>query len=88
MGELVANGSIVIWILAVVALEAILLSLYRWWMRRGPWPGDILFNLAAGAALLFALHGALVDASWESIAAWLAVALVAHIADLAMRWRR
>ncbi|WP_133612745.1 hypothetical protein [Dongia mobilis] len=88
MDELFADGSIVIWILALVAVEAIFLGLYCWRMRRGPWPGEILFNLAAGAALLLALHGALVDAAWESIGLWLVIGLMAHIADLAVRWRR
>lgn len=74
------------WILLLVALEAVgALALRRLW-RRGPPPAGFLCNLLAGAALLFALRGALAgDPSW-TIAASLAVAFVAHLADLALRW--
>lgn len=88
MAALIADGSIVVWILALVVVEAALLVLWRWRMRQGPRPREIVFNLASGAALLLALYGALADASWVAIAAWLGVALAAHVADLAVRWRR
>jgi hypothetical protein len=47
-----------------------------------------VFNLLAGACLLMALRSALSGSGWAWIAAWLFAALVAHLADLARRWRR
>jgi hypothetical protein len=44
-------------------------------------------NLAAGASLLMALRAALTNAGWEMTILWLLMALVAHVADLASRWR-
>lgn len=76
---------IVDWILLLVALEAVgALVLRRLW-RRGPPPAGFLFNLLAGAALLLALRCALAGDSW-AIAASLAMAFIAHLADLALRW--
>lgn len=88
MAELISDGSLVSWILALVALEALLLYLYRRGTGHGPRLRDIAPNLAAGAALLLALRSALTGQSWNWIAAWLCVALVAHVGDLAARWRR
>ena len=58
----------------------------RW--GRGPTPAPLLSNLASGAALMLALRAALTGAAWPSLAAWLTVALVAHLAELAIRFRR
>lgn len=80
------DPGLVDWILLLVALEAAgALVLRRFW-RRGPPPAGFLCNLLAGAALLVALRCALAgDSSW-AIAASLAMAFVAHLADLALRW--
>jgi hypothetical protein len=51
-------------------------------------PADIAFSLLAGAGLLLALRAALTASGWTSIAAYLGLALVAHLADLARRWPR
>jgi hypothetical protein len=47
----------------------------------------LVANLAAGAGLLMALRAALTHAGWEMTILWLLVALAAHVADLASRWR-
>ncbi|MFO1125421.1 MAG: hypothetical protein U1E25_09185 [Methylocystis sp.] len=74
------------WILLLVAFEAVGALLLRRLWRRGPPLAGFLCNLLAGAALLIALRAALAgDPSW-TIAASLAVAFVAHLADLALRW--
>lgn len=49
---------------------------------------ELAANLAAGAFLLLALRAALAGAGPVWIAASLLGALVAHLADLALRWRR
>jgi hypothetical protein len=89
---LFASGRIVDLILALMVLEAIILLVYRSVTGRGVPAVGLLINLLAGAFLLMALRSALtnataLDAPWGDTAAWLALALVAHVADLARRWR-
>jgi len=48
---------------------------------------DALVNALAGIGILLALRAALTGAAWTSVAGWLAGALVAHLADVARRWR-
>ena len=88
MSDLVASGRIVDIIIAFVALECVLLVIYRNMTGHGIAPLDIVFNLLAGACLLLALRAALAGSGWIWIAAWLSAALVAHLADLARRWPR
>jgi hypothetical protein len=85
---LFTSGRIVDLILALVVVEAIILLTYRSATGRGIPAAGLLINLLAGAFLLMALHGALLNAPWIWTAAWLAAALIAHVADLAQRWRR
>lgn len=88
MAEMFASGRIVDAVIALMLLEALLLAWLRARRGRGPAPADVLANLAAGLFLLLALRGALVGAAWPWLAASLAAALVAHLADLARRWPR
>jgi hypothetical protein len=87
MRDLFAAGRIVEMILALMVLEAIALGLYHRRTGRGIAPLDLLLNLAAGALLLLALRAAIVDPDPLAPAPYLAVALFAHVADLARRWR-
>jgi hypothetical protein len=82
-----ASGFIVNLILLGVAAEAVILIVHHSRTGRGVAPIDLLVNLLAGACLLMAVRSALIQSSWERTAAWLAAALIAHIADLAQRWR-
>jgi hypothetical protein len=86
MQQLVASGRIVDLILVLVAVELVVLGYMR--ARRGTGIGwrALLPNLLAGAALLLALRAALTGADWPWIAVWLAVAGLAHVADLRVRW--
>ncbi len=88
MSEAFASGLVVDLVLALVALEAVVLVWFRRRHGRGVPVGETLAFLAAGACLLLALRAALVGASWEWVAAPLAGAGGAHAADLALRWRR
>jgi hypothetical protein len=88
MSDLIASGRIVDVILALVAIEFAVLVAYRRITLRGIAALDMVFNLLAGACLLMALRSALSGSGWAWIAAWLFAALVAHLADLARRWRR
>jgi hypothetical protein len=43
-------------------------------------------NMLAGAALLLSLRAALTGSRWQVVSMWLLLALLAHMADLKMRW--
>jgi hypothetical protein len=87
MAELFANGRFVDLILMLVAIEAVFLVLYWRSTRRGIAPMDLLPNLLAGAFLLLALRLALGGAGWALCCASLAAAGLAHLVDVARRWR-
>ncbi len=88
MSTLIASGHVVDIILALVAVEFLLLAAYRRRTGRGIALYDIAFNLMSGASLMLALRCALTGAAWPWIAAWLLAALLAHLADLRRRWPR
>ncbi|MEL6064275.1 MULTISPECIES: hypothetical protein [unclassified Methylobacterium] len=80
-----ASGRIIDAILLLVAGEALLLV---WIARRRGLPlPSLLANLASGAALMLALRAALVGAGWVTVAGWMLAGLVAHLADLNLRFR-
>jgi hypothetical protein len=82
-----ASGSIIDLILAMMVAEALILVTFRSITGRGAPQVEILTNLLAGAFLMMALRNALIQSHWTWTAAWLAAALLAHVADLAARWR-
>lgn len=88
MRELFASGRVVELILGFMLVEAVVLGIYHRRSGRGLRPLDLALNLAAGALLLLALRAALVDPDPLAPAPYLAVALLAHLADLARRWQR
>jgi hypothetical protein len=88
MEHFVESGRVVDAILAMIVIQFAGLA---WLHRRrgiGPSPRDLWPTLAAGAALLLALRAALVGAHWTWVAASLALALAAHLADIHRRWPR
>ena len=88
MGSLFSSGSVADLILALTALEGMVLVAYHRGTGRGVAAGDLLGNLLAGAFLLLALRCALVGAWWGWGALCLLLSLVAHVADLRRRWGR
>ncbi|MGZ8260907.1 MAG: hypothetical protein ACXWUL_10205 [Caldimonas sp.] len=88
MAEAFASGRIVDAILALVIVEAALLLILRRRLGHGPSFVAIVGNLGAGLFLLLALRAALVGSEWPWMAASLALALLAHLIDIAQRWRR
>jgi hypothetical protein len=84
---LFADGRVIDAILVLVALEALALLLHHRLTGRGPAPASVLPMLLAGAGLMAALRAALSGAWPGWIALGLLVALGAHLADLAGRWR-
>lgn len=73
-------------LLALMAAEGLWLTARR--HRGGSSPGNPWPFLAAGAAMLVALRLALTGAWWGWIALSLALSGIAHVLDLAGRWRR
>ncbi|NBB92901.1 MAG: hypothetical protein GVY32_07020 [Gammaproteobacteria bacterium] len=88
MGALFESGLIVHLILALMAVEAVIICIFAL-SRRDRLPvAGLLLNLAAGACLLLALGAVLEGAAWQVTGAWLALALLAHVADVVQRLRR
>lgn len=85
--ETIESGSFISVIVALVALEALALVVLRNVLGLGPGLRRVAFNLAAGVCLMLALRAALLDQDPAWIALFLSGALVAHVADLATRWR-
>jgi len=73
-------------IVALVALEAALLVAARTWFGRGPPWASSVANCAAGGALLLALRAVIDAAPFAVVGLCLFAALVAHVADLTLRW--
>ncbi len=85
---LLRPGVIDLILLGVIVEAGVLLALRRRTGRGVP-ARSLLANLAAGASLMLALRLVLAgDRSSAWVLAWLAVALLAHVADLALRWER
>lgn len=87
MENLFSSGRIVEIILVLAALEGV--ALYLFWKRTGRGVSGrlLLPNLLAGLALMFAIYLALTGAWWGWLGLALLVALLAHVVDLAVRWR-
>ena len=88
MDEFFSSGQVADLLLALMALEAALLLVYRLLTGRGPPLAGLLANLGAGACLLLALRALLTGAGWQGAALWLMGALALHLADLVGRWRQ
>lgn len=85
--DLFADPRFIDAILALVVLEAAAILVFRFIRGSGPAPLGFLCTLLAGAFLLLALRCALVSASPTLIAGSLMLSLLAHLADLALRWK-
>jgi hypothetical protein len=73
-------------IIALVAVEVLIILLWRALTGGGLPVVGTLANLSSGAALLLALRMALTGASFATVLAVLSAALIAHVVDLASRW--
>jgi hypothetical protein len=85
MGPWFENGSIIDLVLALVALEALLLLAHRYRTGRGIPALPLLANLAAGGCLMLAIRSALLDHGWGWIGVFMALALLAHLLDFGSR---
>ena len=75
-------------LLAVVALEAVLLLLWRRRSGAGLPAAELLPTLLAGAGLMLAWRASAAGAPALWVGAAMALAGVAHAIDLGRRWRR
>ncbi len=88
MEALFDGGRVIDLILGLMVVEAIALAVLYRRTGRGIAPARLLPNLFAGAFLLLALRASLTGAGATAIGSWLALGLVGHLADLALRWSR
>jgi hypothetical protein len=86
VAELFASGRVVDGIIVLMLIEAAVFSLLRKKSGRKASIRALLTNLSAGAALLLSLRAALTGSTWQVVSIWLLAALLAHVADLKMRW--
>ncbi|ABC21434.1 hypothetical protein F11_03230 [Rhodospirillum rubrum F11] len=85
--SLFATGRVIDAILVLMILEVVALVFWHRLTGRGIAPRQLLGVIAAGAALMIALRSALTGAPWTETALWLSLGLIAHLGDLALRWR-
>jgi len=85
MSDWLASGRLVDAILALMAAELVAIAALGTRLRIAL--RDVAANLLAGAFLLLALRAALTGAAPHWVLACLALALLAHLADLATRRR-
>lgn len=88
MAELLQSGALIDAILVLVALEALLLLVLPRLLRSAPRFNTLWPTFLSGVALMVAVRFALTDAPWTWVAGALLAALVAHLTDLAGRFRR
>lgn len=82
------SGGIIDAIIALVAVEAIAILLWRAKTGNGPAVFSLLCNLLAGTFLLLALRNALGAASEVWIGLCLVAAFAAHLLDVCSRWEQ
>lgn len=85
MEQFITGGSVTAVILAVLVIEAVIVSVYL--VRTGRTlrlPG-FLAGLAAGGCLVLALREALTNGGWVMIAIFLSLSFLAHAIELALR---
>ncbi len=83
MSEFFTSGRAIDFVLVVVALEVLVLLIFR--ERTGFSPLDLVAQLLAGAMLLLALRFALMGAAWWWTALALSASFPAHLFDLLRR---
>jgi hypothetical protein len=85
MDELIGSGRIADVILVVIAVETALVGFYLW--RRGQRVAlvSLIASGLAGGALVLAFRAVLQESGWLFAAICLAAALLAHVADIALR---
>jgi hypothetical protein len=85
MDSLISSGRILDVILVVIAVEMLVVGFYMW--RKGQ--GLALISFAAsglsGGSLVLAFRALMKESGWPFVAIYLGAALLAHVADIALR---
>lgn len=84
----VGDGTVFAWIGGLMLLEGIMLTLHARRSGRGMAPRDLWPNLLAGLGLLAAALAVSRQAPAALTGLLLTLALMAHLSDLALHWRR
>jgi hypothetical protein len=85
MDEFIRSGHIADVILVVLGMEMVIVSLYLWRRGRGLALLSFVASSLAGGSLVLAMRAILRDSGWLFVAIYLAAALLAHLADIALR---
>ncbi|MCA3572471.1 MAG: hypothetical protein IOC86_01040 [Aestuariivirga sp.] len=85
MDEFIRSGRFADVILVALAIELVIVGFYLW--RRGEGLALLSFvaSCLAGGSLVLAMRAILNESGWLFVAIYLAAALLAHVADLALR---
>lgn len=85
MEDFIRSGRIADVILVAIAVEILLVGLFFW--RRGQALALVSFvaSSLAGGSIVLALRAVLRESGWLFVAIYLGAALLAHLADLALR---
>lgn len=74
-------------ILVIVAFEAVALTALWRFGKLGIPTTELVANLASGTSLILAVRSAVTGAPMSTVALFLSLSFVAHVTDLACRWR-
>ena len=85
MGAFILSGRFADVILVAIAIELVVVGFYLWWRGEGLGLLSFVASCLAGGSLVLAMRAILNQAGWPLVAAYLAAALLAHVADLALR---
>ncbi|MEO1160095.1 MAG: hypothetical protein AAFW74_06505 [Pseudomonadota bacterium] len=85
--SLFKSGAIIDLILLLMAVEVILLLVWRHFTGAGVAPRALLPFLAAGGCLMMAVKFALTGQDWTHVAIALGGAFVFHLTDVTYRWK-
>ena len=88
MNDLFASGRAADLVIAVLTIEAIVLTWRHAHSGAGPPPKVFAPMIGAGILLVLALRCALTGAPWPWIALLLSAGGVVHLFDLRQRWKR
>lgn len=85
MEQFITGGTITGVILAILVIEAVIVSVYLLRTGRASGLPRFLSGLAAGGCLVLALREALTNGGWVMIAIFLTLSFLAHAIELALK---